>query len=60
MMKRIRFCALICAVLLGLQTAAVSAFAKDGTDADVSGNTETEESVCISPAIRVLAARTTM
>lgn len=49
-MKRIRICALICAMLCGLQMTAAAA-AKD---------TEEETPVCISPAIRVLSAQTTM
>ena len=52
-MKRIRICALFCALMVGLQMTSVTA-------AGVSADTEEETPVCISPAIRVLAAQTTM
>ena len=52
-MKRIRICALVCALLLGLQVISVSAV-------ETSADAGEEAPVCISPAIRVLAARTTM
>ena len=51
-MKRTGICALICAAALGLQMTAFAA-----AEAETEGG---DEPVCISPAIRVLAARTTM